>query len=123
MTTHVFRHEPREWLTDQQKTKLFLERGGICHRCTVKIRGRRWYVEHLVALGCGGTNAWENLGVTCENCFPVKNAEDAKKQAKGRAVATACIIPPSQRQKRGRPIPGSKRSVWKHKLSGEWERR
>lgn len=29
----------------------------------------------------------------------------------------------SQRQKKGRPIPGSKRSGWKHKMSGAWERR
>lgn len=118
-----WRHEPREFLTDHQKTKLFMERGGICHRCTTKIRGRRWYVEHLVSLGNGGTNAWENLGVTCENCFAPKNAEDAKKQAKGRAVATACIIPPSQRQKKGRPLPGSRNSGWKRKMSGEWVRR
>ena len=121
--THAFRHEPRKFLTDPQKTKLFLDRGGICHRCTVKIRGRRWYVEHLVALSCGGTNAWENLGVTCENCFPDKNREDASKAAKGRAVATACVIPPSQRQKKGRPMPGSRQSGWKRKMSGEWVRR
>lgn len=95
-------HEPRQHLTDPQKTKLFLERGGICHRCTVRIRGRRWYVEHIIALENGGTNAWENLGITCEACFPDKNRDDAQKAAKGRAVAVSTIIPPSQRQKRHR---------------------
>ena len=100
--SNPWRHEPREFLTDHQKAKLFLEREGVCHRCTAKIRGRKWYVEHLVSLSCGGTNAWENLGVTCENCFPDKNREDARKAARGRAVATACVIPPSQRQKRHR---------------------
>jgi hypothetical protein len=87
------------------------------------MRGERWYDEHVASLGNGGTNAWDNRALTCCNCFAPKNAEDAKKQAKGRAVATACIVPPSQRQKRSRPIPGSKRSGWKHKLSGEWVRR
>jgi 5-methylcytosine-specific restriction protein A len=121
--THAFRHEAREYLTDQQKTKLFLDRGGVCHRCTTKIRGRRWYVEHIISLGNGGTNAWENLGVTCENCFAPKNAEDAKKQAKGRAVATSCIIPRSQRQKKGRPMMGSKASGWRKRFDGTVERR
>ena len=120
---HPWRHEPREFLTDHQKTKLFLERGGVCHRCTTKIRGRRWYVEHLISLGNGGTNAWENLGVTCENCFAPKNAEDAKKQSKSRAVATSCIIPRSQRQKKGRPMMGSKASGWRKRMDGTVERR
>lgn len=120
---HPWRHEPREFLTDQQKAKLFRERDGTCHRCTVKIRGRRWYVEHLIALSGGGTNAWENLGVTCEACFPDKNREDAKKAAKGRAVAVSTIIPPSQRKRKGRPMMGSKASGWRKKLDGTVERR
>lgn len=109
--THAFRHEPRQRLTDQQRARLFLERGGFCHRCTRKImQGERWYDEHVQSLGNAGTNAWDNRALTCSNCFAPKNAEDAKKQAKGRAVATACIIPPSQRQKRHklRKPPGMK---------------
>lgn len=122
--THAFRHEPRQVLTDQQRVKLFLERGGICHRCTVKItRGRKWYDEHLQSLGTGGTNAWDNRVLTCENCFHPKNADDAKKLAKMRSTAVHNIIPPSQRQKKGRPLPGTKRSGWKHKMGGGWERR
>jgi 5-methylcytosine-specific restriction endonuclease McrA len=122
--THAFRHEPRQRLTDQQRARLFLERGGICHRCTAKIRqGRRWYDEHLIALENGGTNAWENRVLTCENCFAPKNAEDDKKAAKGRAVATACIIPPSQRQRKGRPMPGSRASGFRKRMDGTVERR
>lgn len=117
-TTHAFKHEPRERLTDQEKAKLFLERGGRCHRCTRRIRAKRWYVEHVSSLSTGGSNAWENLALTCENCFPQKNAEDATKLAKGRAIAVACIIPPSQRQKKGPPIPGSKRSRFKKHIDG-----
>jgi 5-methylcytosine-specific restriction endonuclease McrA len=96
-------HELRKSLTDQERARLFLERGGRCHRCARKImRGETWYDEHVLSLGNGGTNAWDNRALTCRNCFPLKNAEDAKKQAKGRAVAIAGIIPPSQRQKRHR---------------------
>lgn len=121
---HAFRHEQRSPLTDQQRTKLFLERGGRCHRCTRTIRpGERWYDEHVQSLGTGGGNAWENRDLTCQNCFPKKNAEDAKKLAKGRALAVAHIIPPGQRQKRGPPMPGSKRSQWKRRMDGTVERR
>lgn len=101
--THPWRHEPRKPLSDQQRARLFLERKGVCHRCTRRImQGERWYDEHVIALENGGTNAWDNRALTCRNCFQPKNAEDDKKAAKGRAVATACIIPPSQRQKRHR---------------------
>ena len=122
--THAFRHEPRQSLTDRQRAQLFLERGSRCHRCGRKIMGgEKWYDEHVHSLGTGGTNAWANRDITCVNCFPEKNAEDAKKVAKGKDVAVACIIPPSQRQKKGRPIPGSKRSGLKKKMNGEVVRR
>ncbi len=122
--THAFRHEPRKDLTDQQRARLFLDRKGRCHRCTRKIMaGETWYDEHLHSLGTGGGNEWENRFLTCKNCFPKKNADDAKKLAKSRAVAVAHVIPPSQRQKRGKPIPGTKRSGWRHKMDGTWERR
>ena len=51
--------------------------------------GERWTLEHLVALINGGANREANLGVTCDWCLPIKNAEDvaeksivAKKRAK-----------------------------------------
>jgi len=124
MTTHAFRHEPRQRLTDQERTKLFLDRGGRCHRCTRKLGpSDTWTDEHVIALENGGKNEWDNRDISCSWCKPIKDAEDHKKAAKGRAVAVACIIPPSQRQKRGPPIPGSKRSGWKRKMSGELVRR
>lgn len=124
MTTHAFRHEPRHTLTDQQRAKLFLERGGKCHKCERKLGPADvWIVEHLIALENGGTNEWWNLALTCSWCLPAKNRADAAIAAKTRAIATAHIVPTSQRQKKGKPIPGSKRSGWKHKMSGGWERR
>lgn len=121
---HPWRHEKRQQLTDQQRARLFLERNGRCHRCTRKImRGEKWYDEHVASLGNGGTNAWGNRDLTCVNCFKPKNAEDAKKQAKGRSVATAGIIPPSQRQRRGRPMMGSRASGWRKRMDGTVERR
>jgi 5-methylcytosine-specific restriction protein A len=122
--THAFRHEPRHYLTDQQRAHLFLDKGGICHKCRRKLRpGDTWVAEHLNALSTGGDNKWGNWDVTCSWCLPKKNADDAKKAAKIRAVATAHVVPVSQRQKRGKPLPGTKRSGWKRKMDGTWERR
>lgn len=124
MSTHAFRHLEREVLTDQQRARLFLDRCGRCHKCTRKIiAGERWYDEHLISLGNGGTNEWSNRVLTCCNCFHPKNAEDAKKLAKTRRIAVNTIIPLSQRQKRGPPMPGSKRSRFKKHMDGSVSRR
>ena len=103
--THAFKHEDRSPLTDQQRAKLFLEKGGRCHRCTRKIMaGEKWYDEHVHSLATGGSNDWQNRALSCSNCFAPKNADDAKKVAKIRRVAVANCIPPSQRQKKGRRL-------------------
>jgi 5-methylcytosine-specific restriction protein A len=121
---HPWKHEPRKRLTDQQRAKLFLDKGGKCHKCGRKLRsGDTWVAEHMVALSVGGDNSPENWDVTCEWCFPEKNREDASKAAKGRAVATSCIIPRSQRQKKGRPMMGSRASGWRKRMDGTVERR
>ena len=121
---HPWRHEPRNRLTDQQKAKLFLERGGRCHRCKRKLGpSDTWTDEHVIALENGGTNAWDNRDISCSWCKPLKDAEDHKKAAKGRAVAVATIIPRSQRQRKGRPMMGSKASGWRKRMDGSVERR
>lgn len=102
--THAFHTNPRKTLTDQQKAKLFLERGGRCHRCFRKLRPPRdvWIVEHLRALENGGANDWENLTITCAWCFPKKNKEDDAIAKKIRHVATKHIVPTKERKpKRG----------------------
>lgn len=97
--THAFKNVPRKWLTDQQRARLFLERGGCCHKCSRKLGpADKWIVEHLLALQNGGTNEWENLTVTCSWCVPQKNAEDAAKAAKTRAIAVSHIVPRSERK-------------------------
>jgi 5-methylcytosine-specific restriction protein A len=122
--THAFRHEPRD-VTDQQRAKIFLERGGCCEGACGgrKIRGEVWHLDHIIALECGGTNDPSNLQVLCAWCHKAKTKGDHATAAKIRAVATAHVVPVSQRQKRGKPLPGTKRSGWKRKMDGTWERR
>lgn len=82
--------------------------------------GESWTLEHVVALINGGANAEHNLGITCKNCLPAKNAADVAEKARvyrKKAKHTGVV------KKSGRPIPGSRNSPWKRKLSGEVVRR
>lgn len=93
-------HDPRIRLTENQTAKLFLERHGCCREC-----GRRlgpsdeWIVEHVIALENGGTNDWDNLGITCVWCKPEKDARDHGQAAKQRAVAVKHVLPRGMRKK------------------------
>lgn len=116
---NAFTTNERKSLTPQQKAKLFLERDGRCHRCTRKLRsGDHWTDEHIIALQNGGTNDWENRGICCSNCFKPKNAEDAKKAAKGRRVAVQTFVPRRERQSK-KPMPFGKNSRFKKKMNGQ----
>ena len=94
-------HSKRITLSRQKTAKLFHERGGCCHRCTRKLgpRGEKnWIVEHLLAIENGGTDAWENLGLSCLTCKREKDAEDHGKAAVSRRVATKHVLPSGMRE-------------------------
>lgn len=121
---NAFVHEPRRSLTDHQRAEFFLSRGGKCACCTRRIMGGElWHLDHIIALENGGTNDPSNLQVLCANCHKTKTKDDHGKAAKSRSVAVAHIVPTSQRQKRGKPMPGTKRSGWRKKIDGTVERR
>lgn len=74
-----------EWIgaTDDQvppprvRIRVYDRFEGKCHRCGRFIRpGEYWVCEHLVALINKGENRERNLGCTCRNCVPLKNADD-----------------------------------------------
>ncbi len=103
------------------RVRVFERMNGRCGVCTRKIRaGEPWTCEHLVALINGGENRETNLGVTCQNCLPAKNAADvAEKSAVYRKKAKHLGAGSTA----ARPIPGSKASPWKKRMDGTVERR
>jgi hypothetical protein len=112
--------------TPQQKTALFLERGGKCEHpsCRRKLRpGDGYYFEHVLALECGGTDDDDNLQIWCHWHKAEKDAKDHGQAGKQRQTATKHFLPGSQKHTRTRPMPGTKRSGWKQKVSGDWVRR
>lgn len=105
-------------LTRQQRAKLFLAHGGVCYICARKLgSGDRWEAEHVWSLGTGGPDDKTKLAVVCVGCHLEKTRADHKTAAKGRAVATALIVPTGV-GKRGRPMPGTKRSGVKKGFDG-----
>ena len=103
------------------RVRVFEDKEGRCHKCRRQIRpGDRWTCEHLKALINGGENRESNLDLTCDWCLPEKNAADVREKAvtyrkRSKHIGAAA--------KSRRPIPGSKESGWKQKLTGEWVRR
>ena len=113
-----------EWIgkTDDTKapervrTRVFLAKGGRCHRCSRKIAsGDAWTLEHVVALINGGGNRESNLDVTCRWCLPAKNAEDVAEKARVYNIRSKHIgaKPPSRN-----PIPGSRNTPYRKRMDG-----
>jgi 5-methylcytosine-specific restriction enzyme A len=102
------------------RLRVFERFDGICCECTLKIRGRRWICDHRRALINGGENRESNLGPIHETCDKSKTKADvAEKKINNRVRSKHLGI----RQKKGRPMPGSRASGWKQKIGGRWERR
>lgn len=94
-------HDKRIKLSKQKTAKLFLERHGCCRQCGHKLfrdKKRGWVVEHIIALENGGTNDWDNLGITCLLCKPMKDADDHAVAAKSRSMAVNHFLPKNMRQ-------------------------
>lgn len=81
--------------------------------------GEGWTLEHLTALINGGANAEANLGVTCKNCLPAKNAADVAEKSKVYQKRAKHL----GLKKSSRPMPGSKASGWKKTFSQGWVKR
>lgn len=102
------------------RLRVFDRCDGRCHRCNRKVAaGEKWTLEHLMAIILGGANRENNLGVTCDWCLPIKNAEDVAKKAKVARVR-------GKHLGLNRPkstLPGSKGSKWKKCIDGTVVRR
>ncbi len=104
------------------KARIVLRQGGICAcGCGQKLgaSGERIEFDHEVALVLGGANDEDNLRALRKPCHRAKTAQDvsqkateARKRAKHLGIKEA-----------SNPLPGSRGSKWKRKISGEVVRR
>ena len=108
---------PRKPLTDKQRLQQFIDHKGRCCICGATIDGVRekWIDEHELSLWLDGGNELENRGVAHQRCARIKTEKEARDRGHVRRVAEQHLG--AKRAKR--PMPGSKASKWKKKMSGE----
>lgn len=116
MTHNPYSVEQRRPLTPKQRLKLWLERGGICCVCGLKIETMKaWIDEHILPLWLGGDNSWENRGVAHVGCAHKKTAKEATERAKGQRIAEKHF----GAKKSANPMPCGRRSPFKKKFNGQ----
>lgn len=79
-----------------------------------------WELDHRIPLALGGSNEPDNLQVLCGHCH--------KQKTRTKDIPTIAKVTRTREKQQGvrrtsKPMPGSKRSGWKHKMNGDWERR
>jgi 5-methylcytosine-specific restriction enzyme A len=83
--------------------------------------GDAWTCDHVTAVINGGPNRESNLHPLCEWCEPPKTEADVHEKSRfyRRRLRHAGI----KLAPKGRPLPGTFASGWKHRMDGRWERR
>ena len=95
--------------------------GGKCRKCGHKIKvGERRVFDHIVPDALTGLNDQENCQLLCGPCDKAKTKTDVRMIRKADRQKAAHV---GAKTRKGRPLPGSKASGWKHKLNGTWEKR
>lgn len=79
----------------------------------------RWEIEHVIPLAGGGTDGDDNCRPVLASAHLEKTKADLARIAKGKRIEQKH----KGAKRTSRPMPGSRASGWKHKMSGEWEKR
>lgn len=96
--------------------------------CGLSLRGKPMEYEHVFPEWLHTTPKKDRPPITAKDvrlnghcCHKPKTAREAKERAKDYAVLEKHngIRP----KRKGKPMPGTKASGWKHKMSGDWVRR
>lgn len=77
---------PRGNMSPTRRLRIWEAHAGVCILCKTKIDGVRekWIVEHVRALGLGGSDDDANLGPAHETCRRVKDKDDVAAIAKSK---------------------------------------
>lgn len=106
----AFTHAKRHSMTPQQYARIFALRDGKCGcpplgakdwGCGRKLGpADKWRVEHSTALENGGRDDDDNKWLSCEWCWPKKDAADHAEAAEIRGEATRHTVPSEHRRSR-----------------------
>lgn len=104
------------------KRRVYDAHGGVCYITGRKINppGDQYDIDHKIALINKGQNRESNLAPVLREVHRAKTARDVAEKAKVERTRQKHL---GLRRSPSRPIPGSKKSPWKHKMNGEVVRR
>jgi len=105
----------RQEFSRKTRAEAFLRAGGICE--TKGCARKAYHCDHIIPDSIGGKNDLANAQILCRDCHAEKtNRIDIPRAAKTKRQA---------RKHNGtwrlsrNPMPGSRRSRWRRKISGE----
>jgi len=86
-----------EWVGATHDTKIpprvrqrvYDDHDGCCDICGVHMGGKKWEIDHTVALSGGGRHAERNLVPICIPCHKIKTGDDVYKKGKIAAIRAA----------------------------------
>ena len=111
-------------LSNQAYKRLWRAQKGKCPKCGRFLRPPNIQQEHLKPIWAGGENRERNIELWCRvPCSFNKNGVEAGARAKADRQLDRHLGLTTKKQRMVRPLPGTKRSGWKHKVNGTWERR
>ena len=113
---------PRKKISNKERAEIFLREDGICHLCKLPIfPGQDWDVSHPeTGLWAGGSDDRAILKPAHRKCHKAHTSEEAGQRAKEARVRQKHL---GAHQKKGPPMPGSRRSGFKRKVNGQTIRR
>ena len=110
---------PDTKIPERVRVRIFEKYEGRCYLTGVKIAGKTWEAEHILALSLGGENRESNLAPVLAKAHKVKTRDDMAKKKKNERVRKKHILTGAKRS----TLPGSKGSKWKRKVDGTVVRR
>ena len=111
----------RSEFSKKTKVEAFVRAQGSCDKCGARLVPGKFHYDHRIPDAMGGKPTIENCDVLCATCHSLKTATvDAPRIAKTKRQHAAHI---GAKAPSRNPLPGSKASGWKKKMSGEWVKR
>lgn len=107
----------RRSLSQKRRVEKFIDQSGKCWDCSCKLMPGMYHADHRQALEHGGDNADDNIRLICLGCHKAKTRADHQARAKGDRIAVG------GRQRRSRPMDGSRDSGLKKHMDGSVSRR
>lgn len=69
---HSSKSKKRRTIAPKMRNKVYEKYNGRCVICGKPIKQNDYTIDHIIPISCGGTNAFENLQLSCKCCNQMK---------------------------------------------------